>query len=325
MKRLVVGAFLFLAGCGEKPAHLAEVRLVVQTPSTNNYPTHFAQWLGFYEKEGVHVTISQIAGASKVLEAVVGGSADIGSGVYEQAIQMAAEGRDIESFLTFARSPNFAVLASPKSGVNSIAGLAGKSVGVSSLGSPSQFYLTHMLRAAGVDSTKVSTAGIGMGGTAAVALERGQVDAAVLFGSAITAEESRGARVLADARTQEGVRALLGADDYPASSLLAQGAWLKSHPDEARRVARAVLESLAWIRDHSPEEILAKVPQEFRVGDVEAERAAIRLAKPMYSIDGKISPESAEAVRKVLAESLENVRNAKIDLNATYTNEYLNK
>jgi NitT/TauT family transport system substrate-binding protein len=300
-----------------------EIRLVVQTPSTNNYPTHFAQWLGFFEKEGLHVSISQIAGASKVLEAVVGGSADIGSGVYEQAIQMAAEGRDIETFLTFARSPNFAVVASPKSGVQSIAALTGKSVGVSSLGSPSQFYLTHLLRGAGVDSTKVSTAGIGMGGTAAAALEQGQVDAAVLFGSAITAEEARGARVLADARTQDGVRTLLGTDDYPASSLLARKEWLDAHPEEARKVSRAVLQALAWIREHSPEEILAKVPGEFRVGDADAERSAIRLAKPMYSVDGQVSGESAEAVRKVLAESLERVRNARIDLGKTYTNEYL--
>ena len=39
-------------------------------------PTH--EWLGFYEQEGVHVAISQIAGASKVLEAVIGASADVG-------------------------------------------------------------------------------------------------------------------------------------------------------------------------------------------------------------------------------------------------------
>lgn len=317
-------ACLLFTACGTK-ASLTEVRLVVQTPSTNNYPTHFAQWLGYFDQEGLHVTISQIAGASKVLEAVVASSADVGSGVYEQAVQLAAEGREVKSFLTFARSPNFAILAGPKSGVHGIGDLKGKSIGVSSLGSPSQFYLNHLLRGAGLQPEQVSTAGIGMAATAAAALERGQVDAAVLFGSAITAEEARGGRVLADARTQEGVKALLGADDYPASSLLARTEWLGQHPEEARRVSRAVLKALAWIRDHSPEEILAKVPSEFRVGDTRAELDAIRMAKPMYSLDGRVTMESAQAVRRVLNESLENVRRANIDLSKTFTNAYLAK
>ena len=324
MKWSVAIACLFLASCGTKSSRI-EVRLAVQTPSTNNYPTHFAQWLGYFDEEGLHVTVSQIAGASKILEAVVASSADVGSGVYEQAIQMAAEGRELKTFLTFAGSPNFAILAGPKGAVHSIADLKGKSVGVSSLGSPSQFYLNHLLRSSGVQPEQVSTAGIGMGATAAAALEQGQVDAAVLFGSAITAEEGRGGRMLADARTREGVRALLGTEDYPASSLIARSEWLAQNPDTARRVSRAVLKSLAWIRDHSPEEILAKVPSEFRVGDTKVELEAIRMAKPMYSTDGRVTMESAEAVRRVLSESLDSVRKANIDLSKTFTNEYLPK
>ena len=90
-----------------------------------------------------------------------------------------------------------------------------------------------------------------------------------------------------------------------------------------RRRVGAVVRSLTWLREHSAEEIFAQVPAEFRVGDPAAEIAAIKLAIPMYSIDGRISPESAEAVRQVLAGSLELVRNARIDLSRTYTNEFL--
>jgi NitT/TauT family transport system substrate-binding protein len=88
-------------------------------------------------------------------------------------------------------------------------------------------------------------------------------------------------------------------------------------------MARAVLRSLAWIQEHSPEEILAQVPAESRVGDSAAEIEAIRLAKPLYSLDGRIDPASAEAVRGVLAESLDRVRDAKLDLSKTYSNAYL--
>ena len=323
MKGFLFAACMLMLGCGSRPG--AEVRLALQPPSTNNYPSHMAQWLGFYEQEGLHVTISQIAGASKVLEAVLGASADAGGGVYEQTIQMAAEGRDIVSFVSMQRSPNFALVAAPGKGINSVAALRGKTAGVSSVGSPSQFYLNHLLLAAGVQPGEVSTASIGMAATAMVTLERGQVDAAILFGSAITALRARRPDlvVLADTRTPEGLRAVFGVDDYPSSCLLARGEWLRANPATARRMTRALLRSLAWIHEHSANEILARVPAEFRVGDAAAELAAIRTAKPMYSIDGRIRPESAEAVRRVLEGSLESVRAAHIELARTYTNEFL--
>jgi NitT/TauT family transport system substrate-binding protein len=302
-----------------------EVHLALQPPSTNNYPSYFAQWLGFYQQEGLDVTISQIAGASKVLQAVIGGSAEVGGGVYEQSIQMAAEGRPIISFISLAASPNFSVVAAPGGKVRTLQDLRGKTVGVSSAGSPSQFYLNFLLIKSGIQPADVSIASVGMGATAVASVEHQQVDAAVLFGSAITALEAQRPDlvVLADTRTPEGLRTAFGVDDYPASSLLAKEAWLKAKPDVARRVSRAVVHSLVWLREHSPEEIFAKVPAEFRVGDPAAEKAAIKLAIPMYSSDGRIRPESAEAVRQVLAGSVERVRNAKIDLSRTYTNEFL--
>jgi len=242
--------------------------------------------------------------------------------VYEQTVQMAAEGREVVCFISLLRSPNFALVSTR---VKSIAELRGKTIGVSSVGSPSQFYLNQILSADGIAAAEVSTASVGMGATAASAIEHGQVDAAILFGSGITALQARRPDlvILSDTRTSQGLRSIFGVDDYPASCLLARGEWLRGHPDGARKMAAAVLESLAWIREHSAEEILAQVPAEFQVGDRAAELEAIRLAKPMYSIDGNIRRESAEAVRKVLAGSLDKVRDTRIDLEKTYTNQFV--
>lgn len=293
-------------------AHPDKVRLALQPPSTNNYPSYFASWLGFYKEEGVEVEISQVAGASKILEAVVGGSADVGGGVYEQTLQMAVEGKSIVCFISLLKSPNFAIVAAP--GLKSFADLRGKTVGVSSVGSPSQFYLTYLLRGAGVNPEEVSTATVGMGATAMAALERGQVDAAVLFGSAIPALLARkpDAVILADTRTFEGLRTAFQAVDYPASCLLARREWLDANRDSAIRMARAVRRALAWIREHSAEEVLERVPSP---GDPASELAAIRLARPMYSVDGRINKESAEAVRAIIG-----LKTAKIDVLSTFLN-----
>jgi NitT/TauT family transport system substrate-binding protein len=298
MKRILLLTILLTAACRQRPG---PVRLALQPPSTNNYPSYFASWLGFYKEEGVEVTISQVAGASKILEAVVGGSADVGGGVYEQTLQMAAEGKSIVCFLSLLKSPNFALLGAP--GVLTLTDLRGKSVGVSSVGSPSQFYLNYLLMKAGVNPSEVSTSTVGMGATAMAALEHGQVDAAVMFGSAIPAFLARkpNAVILADTRTPEGLRAAFQVTDYPASCLLARREWLDANPETARKMARAVQRSLTWIRDHSAEEILARVPAP---GDPAAELIAIRLAQPMYSVDGRINPESAEAVRAILGLNL---------------------
>ena len=312
----VICALIGLAGCGTHDA-AAKIRVALQPPSTNNYPSYFAQWLGYFHEEGVDIEISQIAGASKILEAIVGGSADVGGGVYEQAIQMAQEHRDVISFVSLLRSPNFALVALPDSGVKSIADLKGKIAGVTSVGSPSQVYLNHLLTTAGVHVDSVSATTVGVGATADAAIEHGQVQAAILFGSSITALQARrpDVMILADTRTAEGLRAVFGVDDYPASCLLARDVWLRANPEIARKMARAVVRSLTWIREHSGEEILAKLPKENQVGDPAAELAAIRMAKPMYSIDGRITQPSAEAVQRV--------RGTSVDLSKTYTNDYL--
>src|SRR5271170_6210947 len=108
--------------------HRHPVRLALQPTSTNNYPSYFAAWLGFFKEEGVDVAISQVAGAAKVLEAVVGGSADVGGWVYETTLQMAAEGKLIVCFISLLRSPNFAIVAAP--GIKTFSDLRGKTVGV---------------------------------------------------------------------------------------------------------------------------------------------------------------------------------------------------
>lgn len=195
--------------------------------------------------------------------------------------------------------------------------MRGKTVGVTSVGSPSQTYLNYALTVAGVNPAEVSVANIGVNATAVAALEYGRVDAGVLFGTAITSYLARkpNAVVLADTRTLEGLRAVFHVDDYPASCLLARREWLEAHPEQAKRMARAVLRSLAWIREHSAEEVLARIPAEARMGDPATEIAAIRLAQPVYSADGRINKDSAEAVRAIIG-----LKSSKIDLPSTFLN-----
>lgn len=94
---LVTAAALF-ANCGctkpaANPTSQAYVRVAVSRASVGHLPVFLAKDLGYYQQEGVEVAVSEVAAASKVMQAVIGGSADIGAGAPENVLQIAAEGR----------------------------------------------------------------------------------------------------------------------------------------------------------------------------------------------------------------------------------------
>src|SRR5437667_2719425 len=51
-------------------------------------PLTIAEQLGYFKEEGLNLTISDFAGGSQALRAVVGGSADVVSGAYEHTLNM---------------------------------------------------------------------------------------------------------------------------------------------------------------------------------------------------------------------------------------------
>lgn len=130
-------------------------------------------------------------------------------------------------------------------------------------------------------------------------------------------------KILADTRDREGVRKVFGVDTYPASVLYSTGAWFGAHHEEAMHLARALSATLQWMRSHSAEEIRGKMPASLRIEDAAVELEGVRSLRNMLSEDGIFSADGAATVQKVLGTSMENVRNAKIDLAKTYTNEFL--
>jgi NitT/TauT family transport system substrate-binding protein len=131
--------------------------------------------------------------------------------------------------------------------------------------------------------------------------------------------------VLADGRTAKGVKQIYGVDVFPPHDLLAPTEWLRKNPEKAGRLARAVLRAMQYMREHSPEEIRTHVPEQSRSPDPEVDFEALRATIPMLFQDGSVTREGAEAVEKVLVVISEKVRTAKLDVSATYTNEFVKK
>ncbi len=321
-----------LIGCGAcgraSTSGARHVRLAVGGQNQMVYlPTTLARELGFYGEEGIDAELQDFAGGAKALQAAVGGSADVVSGFYDHTIQMAAEGREYVAFVTMLRFPGLVLVTSPQSAeqLTTIAALKGRIAGVTTAGSSSQMLLTSMLQRSGIAPDTVSITAIGSAATAIAAIEHGKVDVGMVADPAVTLVRRRnpGVRVLADLRTADGVNAALGTRAYPASVLYARGDWIRANRDTAARLARAITRTLAWMQTHTPQEIADKTPKTLRGEDDALYVEALTASMPMFSPDGLMAAEGAEAVRTLLAGSMDKVRTATIEVSKTYTNEFV--
>lgn len=308
-----------LTGCGNRPP--TDIRIAIGGQTQLIYlPVTMAQELGYYKDAGLKVTLLDFPGGAKSLEALMGGSADVVCGFYDHTIQMAAQGKSLEAFIAMLRYPGL-VLVSPS--ISDIEGLKGKTVGVSAPGSSTNMFLNYLLVKHGMKPDEVSNASIGMSATAVAAVTHHEVDAAVMTDPAlaIIQKQMPGLHILADTRTAAGVRTVFGVESYPSAVLYSTTEWVTKNRATAERLAEAIGRTLSWMRARTPEEIRAKMPASFRTDDDATDIEVLRAAQAMLSVDGRFTPEAVEAVRQVLNTSLPAVRDAKIDLGKTYTND----
>ena len=321
---LVAVALVAGIGCTTPVQQGPRIRMAIGGQTQLVYlPTTLAAQLGHYGSQGIDVELVDLQGGAKALEALLGGSADVVSGFFDHTIQLAAEGKRLKSFVTMLRYPGLALVSA--GGAKSVAELRGKTVGVSAPGSSTHLFLNHLLLKNGLPVDSVAAVGVGMSAGAVAAMERGKVDAAVMAEPAISQLAARKGplTILAEAQSPEGVRAVYGTDAYPAAVLYAKAEWVEANPILAQRLARAILTTLQWIQTHSSAEIAAAMPESFRVGDPGAYTRAVEAGRGMFSPDGLMPEEGARAVARVMAESIEKVRAAKVDPTTCYTNEFL--
>src|SRR6202795_3619325 len=96
---LILAGFLWClpahAGAPESP----KVAIAVGGKSALYYlPLTLAERLGYFKEEGLEVEISDFAGGSKALQAMMGGSADVTAGGFDHIIVLQARGQKIMGF-----------------------------------------------------------------------------------------------------------------------------------------------------------------------------------------------------------------------------------
>jgi NitT/TauT family transport system substrate-binding protein len=291
-------------------------------------PTVLAKQLGEFDKAGLAVELVDLKGGSDALKAVLGGSADVVSGYFDHCVNLAARKQELQAFVVYDRYPGLVLVVSPSHNgeINSIKDLAGKKVGVSAPGSSTDFFLKYLLKKNGLDPSSAAVIGVGLGATAVAAMEQGQIDAAVMLDPSVTVLQGShpDLRILSDTRTQKDTLSTFGGE-YPGGALYSTTAWVAAHEKEVQALTNAIVSTLSWIHSHSPEEIMAKMPDETVGKNKELYLAALKNTIPMYSETGKMDPKGADAVLAVFSEGSPEVAKANIDVAKTFTNKFVDE
>lgn len=281
-------------GCKRDGAVRVRVGIAAQQ-SLSQIPVYLAERLGYFKESGLEIELSEFPGASKGMEALLGGSLDVLSGYYSQVLQVRVQQRAFDAFLCLYDSHLVALAVSPKSEgkIKRIDDLRGTKVGVTTLGSATHQFLNFLLRRTGVKEDDVSPIAIGTAGRAAAAMERSMVDAGVVTDFTIRYLERRfgHVRLLADTRTREGTKAAHGVDAFPGTVLIGATDWLDAHQDAARRVSEAVWRAVNWMKRNGADKVVEQMPASHYGEDKEAYLTAVRYAIPMLNASGVISPQ----------------------------------
>jgi NitT/TauT family transport system substrate-binding protein len=326
--RLVAATTIILAGCGSTPRdRTADVRIALGGRAALDFiRVYLASSLGIFREEGLDVTLQDLASTAKATQALLGGSSDIVAGGYDAALQLTISGQPIQAIATLERWPPLVVVAAPRSTrqLRTIRDLKGAVVGVSSPGSSTHRFINYLLLKNGLSLSDVSTVGVGVNFSMAAAIQHGQVDAAVAgpLGMALLANNSN-LITLADCRTAEGARQTLGTANFPFAVLMARPEWTRENPEIIRKLGRATRRTLAWIHEHSAEDVSNAMPQEYKSQDAAVYLKAVRDILPAFSADGVMPPDGPANVKDFLAASDQHARDASIDFRATYTNEFV--
>ncbi len=309
----------------QKKLEKSKVAIAVGGKASFYYlPLTIAEQLGYFKAEGLELEISDFAGGSRALQAVVGGSADVVSGAYEHTINLQSKNQFFQAFVLQGRAPQIAFGVSTKNLPNfrSVADLRGKKIGVSAPGSSTNMVANLLLSRVGLKAGDVSFIGVGTAAGALSALRSGQIDAISNIDPVMTMLEQKGdVRIIADTRTIKGTTAVFGGP-MPAACLYAPTEFLNKYPNTAQALSNAIVNGLKWLQTAGPSDIIKTVPESYLLGDRGLYLAAFNNIREAIALDGLIPPEGAKTALSALASFEPSVKPEKIDLSKTYTNEF---
>lgn len=287
-------------------------------------PYQLAQQLGFYKKYGVNVELStEVDGGVGAEDAMASGQVDMAGAWYNHTIEFQVKGKAVEDVVQLSGAPGEREMCGTKSGVHSAADFAGRTLGVTDLGSGTDDLTKFLAAQKGIKTSQYHTLAVGAGSTAIAAIVGGSAQCVMTTQPTVVAMEQKGIAYSAiDLASTAGAQTALGGA-WPAAGVLARTDWVDANKATVQKVVDALVATMHWINTHTAADIADALPQAFVQNSLVSKAdyiAALSQDKGQFLPDG-IMP--AGGPKTVLAmEQLIGAATTPVNIGATFTNDF---
>ncbi|MCX4098213.1 ABC transporter substrate-binding protein [Nocardia sp. alder85J] len=246
-------------------------------------PLRFGVEKGIFAKEGLDVKFTQVQDA---VTGVATGELTFAFGPTSTYLRAAAKGAPIKIVSSAFRSKGpFFLIARP--GINSVADLKGKTVGIAVAGSGMETYVRKILAADGLDPNKdVKFVADGVNQQAYGALTTGQVDATIIHQPFPALGQLQG-------RSTTLARGWDYLPTYHTGVLIAGDDVIKNHPDLLKNGLRAYFTAYTYAKEHY-DEYLPWLKSKLPTIDPQAVELALKQEDDIWDDNPAIDPKAIQ-------------------------------
>jgi NitT/TauT family transport system substrate-binding protein len=268
------------------PIALERVRAAYGAPSASFMGLWLAKEAGLFEKYGLDVEMTYIAGGQILVGSAIAGELDIGELAAPTPMAALLEGGDTVWLTGAVNRPLQFLLAAPD--IARVEDLRGRAVGVTRLGSTTHIFLKQILRATGLDPERDVQA-LQTGGVpeTVASIQTGRVAAGIMGPPSHLVGVQAGLHVLADA-------AVLGIP-WPYGGTMATRGYVAAQPERVRRYVKAYAEALHLARTDRERTIAAMVKYA-DIGERSIAETTYDIYRPYWSVPPYPDPAAMEVV-----------------------------
>jgi len=307
----LAAGFLAIASAQADPVKLRVGNASSQAFSFIPYDVGVRQ--GIFARYGVDTEKVDLSGSAKVHQAMTADAIDIGLAAGTD-LAFVAKGAPELGVAEMAGPPLFLGVVVPYgSSIRSADDLRGKRIGVSTVGSLTEWLMRRLARNKGWKPDEITLVPVGAQWPEEIAaMKTGQVDAGVTAAAlGIKLAETRDARLLFP--TSEIVH------DFIQHVIFATDRLMADHPDELRAFLRGWFDTIAWMRANKSEAV--EIARSITGFDAAVESQEYDLVMPMFSGDGRFDPAGLKTIEEAFIEM--NVLDRRPDMSTLYTEKFL--
>ena len=313
----ITAIVVFLAAAASAPAPAETMLTVGKANATSDaiIPVNVGDELGIFKKRGLDLKIIDFGGGSKMVQGMAAGSIDIGDGAGTEMAFVAKGAPMLAVCESTGPAPFLGVGVPWDSPITKLEDLKGKTIGVSSPGSFSDWSGHQLARKFGWGPDGVKTVAIG-GGPAPIraALRAHLVDAAISTTALFLAfEEAKEGRLIAPVSSFEG--------NVGSGTLFASNRLIASNPDAIRAFIAGWIETVDYMRAHKAETV--KITSDINHFSENVMSREYDLTIGMHTKDCRFDPESLAILKRSFIEM--KLVEGELDMSKLYTEAYLPK